>query len=576
MGVRAEFTKHYGNNSDYLCNVCFIILKPQIVALDIGYSIAEDISTSILFANLLLQLFAEAVVTIISGWWNKQRGVPVMTFFSMISSNTMILFLAFYGVGNILLVLYGLVRHATIFACASPNNCDCLHVESIKTFYEIPCAGVASIPQNITTYRDDGLFQGVDTSILGISLLTGIGMFAVVGLSVLIARNRRQTKVLADLEHKAEAMKNDFSEKMQKLVDEEMEKQQTKEMWKLLEAYAVPRDHVTLEKQIGTGAMGAVWRGVCRGKQVAVKQLHSKDVSHITAAAFRKECNLMALLQKGGTSHPNLIQMLFCCWDRELLLMLEYCELGSLESVYMLAMKTPESLVSRALTWGHEADDSGGVLKTLARQVACGMEYMHSRDPIIIHRDLKPGNILIKGDLTMSPSEWSANITDFGESREYKEGDNLTMVGTPYFCCPEIIMCEEYDETADAYSFGILLYDMMTFRNGGIRGARWGGKRYSQVNVVKGFRPQLPDNVAPWLQAMIKSCWSVQASERPSFKSMVASFGESDAASVAHAEAHDCRTMKRRHTFQGDAFENLQPQSAPQPNVEDEVDGSRK
>ena len=42
--------------------------------------------------------------------------------------------------------------------------------------------------------------------------------------------------MLVDLEQKAEAMKNDFSEKMQKLVDEEMEKQQTKEMWKLLEA----------------------------------------------------------------------------------------------------------------------------------------------------------------------------------------------------------------------------------------------------------------------------------------------------------------------------------------------------
>ena len=401
--------------------------------------------------------------------------------------------------------------------------------------------------------------------------LTGFGMFAVIGLSVLIARNRRQTKVLVDLEHKAEAMKNDFSEKMQKLVDEEMKKQQTKEMWKLLEAYAVPRDHVTLEKQIGIGGMGEVWRGVCRGKQVAAKRLHSKDVSHNTAAAFRKECNLMALLQKGGMSHPNLIQMLFCCWDRELLLMLEYCELGSLESLYTLAMETPESSVSRALTWEREADSSGGVLKTLARHVACGIEYMHSRNPIIIHRDLKPDNILIKGDVTMSPSEWSANIADFGLSREYKEGDNLTMVGTPYFCCPEIIMCEEYDETADAYSFGILLYDMMTFRNGGIRGARWGGKRYSQVNVVKGLRPQLPDNIAPWLHTMIKSCWSARASERPSFKSIVASFGESNAASVAHAEAHECRSMKRRHTFQGDAFENLQPQSASQPKVEDEL-----
>ena len=70
--------------------IFFIILKPQMVALDIGYPITEDISTSILFANLLLQLFAETLVTIISGWWNKQRGVPVMKFFSMITSNTTI------------------------------------------------------------------------------------------------------------------------------------------------------------------------------------------------------------------------------------------------------------------------------------------------------------------------------------------------------------------------------------------------------------------------------------------------------------------------------------------------------
>ena len=98
--------------------------------------------------------------------------------------------------------------------------------------------------------------------------------------------------------------------------------------------------------------------------------------------------------------------------------MLEYCELGSLESLYMLAMESSESSVSRALTWGHEAGSSGGVLKT-TRPTDCLWYGVHALcSPIIIHRDLKPGNILIKGNLTMSPSEWSANITDFGESRE--------------------------------------------------------------------------------------------------------------------------------------------------------------
>ena len=60
----------------------------------------------------------------------------------------------------------------------------------------------------------------------------------------------------------------------------------------------------------------------------------------------------------------------------------------------------------------------------------------------------------------MSPSEWCANITDFENHESIRRGDNLTMVGTPYFCCPEIIMCEEYDETADAYI--ALVYCYMT------------------------------------------------------------------------------------------------------------------
>ena len=68
---------------------------------------------------------------------------------------------------------------------------------------------------------------------------------------------------------------------------------------------------------------------------------------------------------------------------------------------------------------------------------------------------------------------------------------------------------------------------------------------------------------------MIKSCWSVQASERPSFKSIVASFGERDGL-VAPAEAHECRTKKRRHTFQETRL-RIYSHKAPQPKVEDEL-----
>ena len=103
---------------------------------------------------------------------------------------------------------------------------------------------------------------------------------------------------------------------------------------------------------------------------------------------------------------------------------------------------------------------------------------MHSRDPTILHRDLKPGNILIKGSPGTHPLEWTAKVADMGESREYRKGDNLSMVGTPYFCCPEMVMCEDYNEAADVYSFGVLLFDMVTYKVGGVFSALWGETIY--------------------------------------------------------------------------------------------------
>ena len=50
------------------------------------------------------------------------------------------------------------------------------------------------------------------------------------------------------------ALRNEISEEMQNLVNAEMEKKQTKELWALLEPYSVPRNHVRLVKMVGEGA----------------------------------------------------------------------------------------------------------------------------------------------------------------------------------------------------------------------------------------------------------------------------------------------------------------------------------
>lgn len=74
-----------------------------------------------------------------------------------------------------------------------------------------------------------------------------------------------------------------------------------------------------------------------------------------------------------------------------------------------------------------------------------------------MHCDLKSQNILLSED-------WNVKICDFGLAR-YKEKflkDNHGKIGTPHWMAPEILRGEKYEEAADVYSFGVILWEMLT------------------------------------------------------------------------------------------------------------------
>jgi len=92
----------------------------------------------------------------------------------------------------------------------------------------------------------------------------------------------------------------------------------------------------------------------------------------------------------------------------------------------------------------------------IARQVAEGLEYAHRQQ--VIHRDLKPANILVTED-------GRAKITDFGIAKiTAREGAvrTLGVTGTPSFMSPEQVTGADLDARSDLFSFGIILYLMLT------------------------------------------------------------------------------------------------------------------
>lgn len=136
-------------------------------------------------------------------------------------------------------------------------------------------------------------------------------------------------------------------------------------------------------------------------------------------------------------------------------------------------------------------------------QIAEGMKYIHFKN--IIHRDLKPTNILIASDGTIK-------ICDFAVSKLILN-DEKTMTlgtGTLQYMAPEIINEEEYyDSKVDVYSFGIVLFFILS-----------GGQlpKIKIFDIPKGKKAPIPPSFTVFSKQLINDCWNLEAKDRPSFK----------------------------------------------------------
>lgn len=86
------------------------------------------------------------------------------------------------------------------------------------------------------------------------------------------------------------------------------------------------------------------------------------------------------------------------------------------------------------------------------------MWYLHSFRPPIIHRDLKTPNLLVDKD-------WTIKVCDFGLSRSKKNtylSAKEGAAGTPEWMAPEVLRNEPSNEKCDVYSFGVIMYELVT------------------------------------------------------------------------------------------------------------------
>ncbi|PKA46525.1 putative serine/threonine-protein kinase WNK4 [Apostasia shenzhenica] len=150
-------------------------------------------------------------------------------------------------------------------------------------------------------------------------------------------------------------------------------------------------------------------------------------------------------------------------------------------------------------------------IKSWAKQILCGLDYLHSQNPRIIHRDLKCDNIFVNGN------HGEVKIGDFGLATVLLQPTARSVIGTPEFMAPELYD-EDYNELVDIYSFGMCMLEMVTFEYPYSE-----CKNSAQIfkKVTSGIKPAALGKVLdPQIRQFIEKCL-VPASERLSAKELL-------------------------------------------------------
>jgi hypothetical protein len=192
--------------------------------------------------------------------------------------------------------------------------------------------------------------------------------------------------------------------------------------------------------EIGSGGMAVIYKAIQEplDREVAIKALKpSIALDSQFAARFEREARFMASLQ-----HENILHVYdFVKNGGSMYIVMEYVQGIDLYDLLQLSPALPIEIAA-----------------IIALQVARALDYAHFRG--IIHRDIKPANVIIS-------HQGEVKLMDFGIARDHALADLTeagTGVGTPSYMSPEQILGDKLDFRSDLFSFGIVLYQMLTGR----------------------------------------------------------------------------------------------------------------
>ena len=256
------------------------------------------------------------------------------------------------------------------------------------------------------------------------------------------------------------------------------------------EIFEVDRSSIQFDKKLGEGKFSEVWQAAWNGlTKVAVKKLNPSTIS---ANEFFEEVSLTKQLK-----HPKLVQLYGVCTKEEpIYIITELLEHGSL-LIYLRGhgahlLKLPQLL-------------------DIGAQVASGMAYLEEKG--YVHRELSARNILVSENLSCKVKSISMARILSEDVYEAHTGEKFPVKWT----APEALLHHHFTIKSDVWSFGVLLYELITYGC-----SPYPGMNNTQVveALQTGYRMPCPEDGPEQLYKIMRECWRDDEPSRPTFESL--------------------------------------------------------
>ncbi|GAV56685.1 ACT domain-containing protein/Pkinase_Tyr domain-containing protein [Cephalotus follicularis] len=244
------------------------------------------------------------------------------------------------------------------------------------------------------------------------------------------------------------------------------------------------------EDKIASGSSGDLYKGTFCSQDVAIKVLRTEHLNENMKMEFAQEVYIMRKVR-----HKNVVRFIGACTRPPILCIVT--EFMSGGSIYDFLHKQEGSFKLPSLL-------------RVAIDVSKGMNYLHQNN--IIHRDLKAANLLMDENGVVK-------VADFGVARVQAQSGVMTgETGTYRWMAPEVIEHKPYDHRADVFSFGIVLWELLT-----------GKLPYENLSplqaaigvVQEGLRPTICEQTHPKVVELLERCWHHDPLLRPEFSEIL-------------------------------------------------------